>query len=167
MTCTKEEIERKRLAALEKRQNKLSKNPVEKSFLSENSNFGPVRSNSENRAVGFHPYANRGNSHTAENVLPTFTKSSPVTCNRNQNNLNPTTGKLLGQFTDQPNSDSNKTLNSNTIKLGQTLSQSQGVNVKVYLISEHRFEVSLSEFCIPLINIFKTIPSGTFGKTVF
>ncbi|CAH0725522.1 unnamed protein product, partial [Brenthis ino] len=163
MTCTKEEIERKRLAALEKRQNKLSKNPAGKPFVSERSNFGPVRSTSENRAnIGFHPYANRGNIHTAENVLTTFTKSLTVTCNRNQNNLSPTTDKLSGQFIEQPNSDSHKALNPNTIRLGPTPSQSQGVSVKVYLISEHRFEVSISEFCIPLINIFKTIPSGTF-----
>ncbi|XP_063829169.1 SWI/SNF-related matrix-associated actin-dependent regulator of chromatin subfamily A-like protein 1 [Ostrinia nubilalis] len=119
MTCTKEEIERKRLAALQKRQNKLMNVTPNKSaaLLASNSfgtpkSSGSPRNNAYNSNASFHPYARVSNSSNsqAENSVPV--------------------GKI--------------------------------VNGTIYLISETRFEVNPSEFCVPLINIFKTIPSRSY-----
>ncbi|XP_061718834.1 SWI/SNF-related matrix-associated actin-dependent regulator of chromatin subfamily A-like protein 1 isoform X2 [Cydia pomonella] len=126
MACTKEEIERKRLAALQKRQNKAQ--DQNKSFVSSPSPIstpsprtplrqpwaGPVR-NSGNFANGnrsFHPYAKPESSGSETSV--------PVT---------------------------------------------KVVSGTVYLISEDRFEVNPSEFCPPLINVFKTIPSKSYDPS--
>ncbi|XP_063626142.1 SWI/SNF-related matrix-associated actin-dependent regulator of chromatin subfamily A-like protein 1 [Cydia splendana] len=126
MACTKEEIERKRLAALQKRQNKAQ--DQNKSIVSSPSPIstpsprtplrqswaGPVR-NSGNFGNGnrtFHPYAKPESSGSESSV--------PVT---------------------------------------------KVVSGTVYLISEERFEVNPSEFCTPLINVFKTIPSKSYDPS--
>lgn len=125
MSCTKEEIERKRLAALQKRKSKSCQNAAQFSpphkFNSptpgyssapcnQPSRAGPVRSLINNGTKTFHPY------------------SKP-----------------------EVNFDNNVPVN-------------KVVSGTVYLISEDRFEVNPSEFCTPLINIFKTIPSRNYGK---
>ncbi|XP_069361268.1 SWI/SNF-related matrix-associated actin-dependent regulator of chromatin subfamily A-like protein 1 [Maniola hyperantus] len=125
MACSKEEIERKRLAALQKRQSKLTneiiaqkivnqpRKSTEWMFTSQNSNIGPVKSNTGSHSPNtFHPYAKPESCKQAEN-------SVPVT---------------------------------------------KVVSGTVYLISEHRFEVNPSEFCTPLINIFKSIPSRNYDS---
>ncbi|XP_059048695.1 SWI/SNF-related matrix-associated actin-dependent regulator of chromatin subfamily A-like protein 1 [Achroia grisella] len=124
MSCTKEEIERKRLAALQKRQNKSDQNQspnnstIESTKLSRDTTLwhspGPVR-NSHNNSRNFHPYVKAGNSNNTEsqNIVPV--------------------GKV--------------------------------VTGTVYLISEGRFEVNPSEFCTPLVNVFKTIPSKSYDAS--
>ncbi|CAH2246264.1 jg3712 [Pararge aegeria aegeria] len=122
MACSKEEIERKRLAALQKRISKLPNEnipqkqneqpkPTEWLFTSQSSNIGPVKSNIGTHNT-FHPYA------------------KPECSKRNEN----------------------------------TVPVSKVVSGTIYLISEHRFEVNPSEFCTPLINIFKSIPSRSYDS---
>lgn len=122
MACTKEEIEKKRLAALQKRQSKLMYqnnalcSPLKLNSeasggpsVSFNQQFTPSRVKNFNYArKTFHPYAR-----------PENNTSTPV---------------------------------------------SKVVSGSVYLISDSRFEVNPSEFCTPLINIFKAIPSKNYGK---
>ncbi|CAH0755971.1 unnamed protein product [Diatraea saccharalis] len=120
MSCTKEEIEKKRLAALQKRQSKLQPQPntLFKTTVHETSpasTSGIFKSITANNNKTFHPYAKQ----KAENNIQT------------QNTFVPT-GKVI----------------SGT----------------VYLISEDRFEVNPSEFCSPLINIFKRIPSKNYDS---
>lgn len=111
MSCTKEEIERKRLAAMLKRKNK-SNSPF-KLKNTENSpttqcKVGPVKSLLTAASTTAHPYAR----HERENTVPI--------------------GKV--------------------------------VSGTICLISEERFEVNPSEFCTPLINVFKSIPSRNYGN---
>lgn len=124
MACSKEEIERKRLAALQKRQSKLT---VENGspqfspgkFYNKQSNLpsagpsqsGPVKSFSSQYQKSFHPYTRPTNNNKEVPSVPV--------------------GKV--------------------------------VSGTVYLLSEERFEVNPSEFCTPLINIFKSIPSKCYG----
>lgn len=115
MSCSKEEIERKRLAAIRKRQEKilsqsnLINDSIANTFLPLKSSVGIVKS-----SPGFQPYAK-----------PDSSKRS------NGNSSIPITSVVTGT---------------------------------TYLISEDRFEVNPSEFCTPLINIFKTIHSKSYGK---
>lgn len=119
MSCSKEEIERKRLAAIRKRQEKIlsqsnhNNDSIANTFLPLKSSVGIVKSSLGGR-TGFQPYAK-----------PDSSKRS------NGNSSIPITSVVTG-FT--------------------------------YLISEDRFEVNPSEFCTPLINIFKTIHSKSYGK---
>lgn len=110
--CSREEIERKRLAALQKRQNKfvISNNNGETS--PGHSHAGPIRNIPGIFHKSFQPYP----------------KSSP---------------------SKQPD---------------VSVPITKVVSGTVYLISEDRFEVNPSEFCIPLINIFKSIPTRSYGK---
>ncbi|XP_023944992.2 SWI/SNF-related matrix-associated actin-dependent regulator of chromatin subfamily A-like protein 1 [Bicyclus anynana] len=123
MACSKEEIERKRLAALQKRQSKLLnenitlkspinqlRKPSEWMSTTQSFNIGPVKSNI-GTPNAFHPYAKAGNS-----------------------------------------------------KVESTVPVSKVVSGTVYLISEQRFEVNPSEFCTPLINIFKSLPSRSYDS---
>lgn len=128
MACTKEEIEKKRLAALQKRQSKLTNQNNALNFSAANfyskasgepsvsyyqqSTPGPVKNYTYNASRTFHPYAKPENSTSKCNELPI----------------------------------------------------SKVVSGTIYLISDKRFEVNPSEFCTPLINIFKSIPSRSYGK---
>ncbi|XP_053610270.1 SWI/SNF-related matrix-associated actin-dependent regulator of chromatin subfamily A-like protein 1 [Plodia interpunctella] len=121
MSCTKEEIERKRLAALQKRQNKVlipnQGNSPRPAFSPSGplcpSDIGPIR-NGQHQNRNFHPYSKPGtSSNQVENKVPV--------------------GKV--------------------------------VTGTVYLITEDRFEVKPSEFCAPLINIFKTISSKSYDSS--
>lgn len=124
MACSKEEIEKKRLAALQKRQNKLfgqcltpSRTTAElprSPYGSPKSSIGPIKNSVKNGHQSVHPYAKPGSSVSAP-------------------------------------SDSN-------YPVGKVISGT------IYLISEDRFEVNPSEFCTPLINIFKTLPSRSYGR---
>lgn len=123
MSCSREEIEKKRLAALQKRQTKIiSQNTTQ---LGSPANFnrnqlcspsastsraGPLKTFSNNTPKSYHPYA--------KPKIQVETNSVPV-------------GKV--------------------------------VSGTIYLISEERFEVNPSEFCTPLINIFKSLPSKNYG----
>ncbi|XP_068617789.1 SWI/SNF-related matrix-associated actin-dependent regulator of chromatin subfamily A-like protein 1 [Battus philenor] len=106
MSCSKEEIERKRLAAIQKRQNKVASinNFENKPFVSNLKS--PSSLINEQRKV-FHPYKKL--EHNTPEIIP-----------------------------------------------------SKVVSGTIYLISENRFEVNPSEFCTPLINIFKTISSRIY-----
>lgn len=106
MLCSKEEIEKKRLSALHKRQNKIS-NTSTSPLNKLNRKTCPLRDNLQKNL----PYLTPRSDQTTQNV--------PVT---------------------------------------------KVVTGNVYLISEDRFEVNPSEFCAPLINIFKTIPSRIYGE---
>ncbi|XP_032518835.2 SWI/SNF-related matrix-associated actin-dependent regulator of chromatin subfamily A-like protein 1 [Danaus plexippus] len=115
MECTKEQIEQKRLAALQKR---LAKNNnhvphapqcPKPSDQPEHLKQGQSKNNS---AHTFHPYSRPNSSKQ-------FTTAVPV---------------------------------------------SNVVTGSVYLISEDRFEVNMSEFCPPLINIFKTLRSRSYDS---
>ncbi|XP_041982252.1 SWI/SNF-related matrix-associated actin-dependent regulator of chromatin subfamily A-like protein 1 [Aricia agestis] len=110
MACSKEEIEKKRLAALQKRQNVLTK-PVniENSYTKITQNKSAFLNNKLSSPINYHPYA--------KTKSPNVNTSTPVT---------------------------------------------KVVSGTVYLISENRFEVNPSEFCPPLINIFKTIRSKSY-----
>ncbi|XP_072945205.1 SWI/SNF-related matrix-associated actin-dependent regulator of chromatin subfamily A-like protein 1 [Epargyreus clarus] len=120
MACTKEEIERKRLAALQKKQAKMVNQntcvvsvsspvkPILTSKYLQSPSPGPLKG--DKRSSTFHPYSK--------------TK-------QNQESNVPVTKVVSGT---------------------------------VYLISEHRFEVHPSEFCTPLIDIFKTIPSKCYDS---
>lgn len=130
MSCTKEEIERKRLAALQRRQSKSGESNAAQTFSPAKpasstpssyvssygqSNAGPIKTFNGNVSKSFHPYAKPENHQRMENMVP-VTKI---------------------------------------------------VTGSVYLVSEERFEVNPSEFCAPLINIFKTIPSKNFGEYTY
>ncbi|KAJ0174478.1 hypothetical protein K1T71_009586 [Dendrolimus kikuchii] len=111
MSCTKEEIERKRLAAIQKRQSKSSspskpKSTSLESFSISQSKIGPIKNFPNTSLNTFHPYSRREQ--------------------------------------------------ENTVGVGKVVSGT------VYLISHERFEVNPSEFCTPLINIFKSIPSRSY-----
>ncbi|KAL4714896.1 hypothetical protein ACJJTC_012568 [Scirpophaga incertulas] len=112
MSCTKEEIERKRLAALKKRQNNCSISSPQKKCIRMSTQAGSPSAERETIKVdflssnsNFHPYA--------RNVSSTFDNTKVVTAT-------------------------------------------------LYLICGDRFEVNPSEFCTPLINIFKKLPSKIF-----
>lgn len=113
MSCSKEEIERKRLAAIQKRQLKLS---------------SPSS-----------PLGNVSISNTTQNS-PSFTSQN-------------ITGRKLYHPYKKP--EINETENIPVTKV---------ISGTIYLISEGRFEVNPSEFCVPLINIFKSLPSKCYGK---
>ncbi|CAG4956251.1 unnamed protein product [Parnassius apollo] len=113
MSCSKEEIEKKRLAALERRQKKVFNIHTEKSselLLNPGSpSFAPELKGSGSKIVNhFHPY-HRPEANNIENI--------PV---------------------------------------------SKVISGTIYLISENRFEVNPSEFCTPLISIFKSIASRSY-----
>ncbi|XP_049876323.1 SWI/SNF-related matrix-associated actin-dependent regulator of chromatin subfamily A-like protein 1 [Pectinophora gossypiella] len=128
MSCTKEEIERKRLAALQRRQSRMGQpnnpshfsSPVKYNSVAssasptvpydQKSSVGPVKSFNSSGSTKFSPYA------------------KPQKSGLNESNV-PVTKPVSGT---------------------------------IYLISEDRFEVNPSEFCTPLINIFKTIPSKSY-----
>ncbi|XP_013148259.1 PREDICTED: SWI/SNF-related matrix-associated actin-dependent regulator of chromatin subfamily A-like protein 1 isoform X2 [Papilio polytes] len=111
MSCSKEEIERKRLAAIQKRQLKLS---------------SPSS-----------PLGNISISNTTQNS-PSFTSQN-------------ITGRKLYHPYKKP--EINETENIPVTKV---------ISGTIYLISEGRFEVNPSEFCVPLINIFKSLPSKCY-----
>ncbi|XP_045537355.1 SWI/SNF-related matrix-associated actin-dependent regulator of chromatin subfamily A-like protein 1 isoform X2 [Papilio machaon] len=111
MSCSKEEIERKRLAAIQKRQTKLS---------SPNS-----------------PLGNISISNTTQGS-PSFTAQ----------NIN---GRKLYHPYKKPE-----------INESENIPVTKVVSGTIYLISESRFEVNPSEFCVPLINIFKSISSKCY-----
>ncbi|KAM3957943.1 SWI/SNF-related matrix-associated actin-dependent regulator of chromatin subfamily A-like protein 1 [Aphomia sociella] len=122
MTCTKEEIERKRLAALQKRQSKiLDQN------LSPNNGTNKTISSPRDTTLRPSPGSIKGTYHGYTNFHPY--------------------GKAGSSLTQLP---------QNNVPLGKV------VTGTVYLVSENRFEVNPSEFCTPLINIFKTIPSKNY-----
>lgn len=119
MACTKEEIERKRLAALQKRQNKqLGSNETSNS---------PIKYSS-------------GSPRCLENRKFEPTKSYQLNSNRSHPYTKPTASG-----------------SDNKVPIGKVVSGT------VYLISEDRFEVNPSEFCTPLINVFKSMPTKCFG----
>ncbi|XP_048482179.1 SWI/SNF-related matrix-associated actin-dependent regulator of chromatin subfamily A-like protein 1 [Plutella xylostella] len=107
MSCTKEEIERKRLAALQRRQNNNKNSPLKPAPLQ--STFSPSHSTKTSSNRSYHPYAKPAATLIESSVPP---------------------GKV--------------------------------VSGTIYLISEDRFEVNPSEFCAPLINVFKSLPSKNY-----
>ncbi|KAG7311989.1 hypothetical protein JYU34_001430 [Plutella xylostella] len=107
MSCTKEEIERKRLAALQRRQNNNKNSPLKPAPLQ--STFSPSHSTKTSSNRSYHPYAKPAATSIESSVPP---------------------GKV--------------------------------VSGTIYLISEDRFEVNPSEFCAPLINVFKSLPSKNY-----
>ncbi|KAJ8715243.1 hypothetical protein PYW08_005224 [Mythimna loreyi] len=123
MSCSKEEIERKRLAALQKRQNLLS-----------NSNFNQSSPNK--------PYANQSGTPTASSSNGGYKSFTP-----NSNRSHPYAQARTSRCSEE-----------NHVPVGKVVSGT------VYLISEDRFEVNPSEFCSPLINIFKSLPSKSFDS---
>ena len=153
MTCTKEEIERKRLAAVQKRQISLIKTPDGVSSFSLDSKIGPVKKQNIGTHASFHPY-------TKNIKNDNISSSSKIGSKKFNNSKN---------YKKQENAEHNSSESSrewnHLFQSNQSLSQV--VNVKAYLISENRFEVSISEFCMPLINIFKSMPSGHYGKNNF
>lgn len=153
MACTKEEIERKRLAALQKRQIRVVNNP-DRTSLSGDSNVGPIK-NQYVSHVSFHPYAK--NVKNDSNVSPSSNIATGKFYNI-QNKPNLSTKTNSQQNNENNSSGSSSQFSQPILNLGQV------VTAKAYLISEHRFEVSISEFCMPLINIFKSISSGQYGK---
>ncbi|CAB3234365.1 unnamed protein product [Arctia plantaginis] len=119
MACTKEEIERKRLAALQKRQNKLL-----------------------------------GNNETSKNSPIKYSPSSPRSFE--QTKFEPPKSFQLNSNRSHPYTKPIASGSENNVPIGKVVSGS------VYLISDERFEVNPSEFCTPLINVFKSMPSKTF-----
>lgn len=111
MSCTKEEIERKRLAALQRRQNNNKNSPLKPAPLQ--STFSPSHSTKTSSNRSYHPYAKPAATSIESSVPP---------------------GKV--------------------------------VSGTIYLISEDRFEVNPSEFCAPLINVFKSLPSKNYGEYI-
>lgn len=120
MSCSKEEIERKRLAALQKRQNKVS--------VISNQSGSPGNSS-----------LNPGSPISSNNL-----RSSPNIVNGHRTYFHP----YKRSETSNP----------------ENISISKVVSGTLYLISEDRFEVNPSEFCPPLISIFKSIASRNYGK---
>lgn len=122
MSCTKEEIERKRLAALQKRQNKL--------FSNDQSNMNsPIKSSP-------------GPSGSGKLSLLKFGAGKSYNSNRTHPYSKPNAGGTENNVVNVP--------------VGKVISGT------VYLISEDRFEVNPSDFCTPLINIFKSLPSKSY-----
>ncbi|CAH0694761.1 unnamed protein product [Spodoptera exigua] len=119
MSCSKEEIERKRLAALQKRQNLLANRNT------------PVKTNP---VQGGSPLPSSSNS-----VFKSFASS----LNRSHPYAKPKGPEGVQE---------------NKVPIGKV------VTGTVYLISEDRFEVNPSEFCTPLINIFKSLPSKSYDS---
>ncbi|KOB57038.1 Uncharacterized protein OBRU01_25774, partial [Operophtera brumata] len=130
MSCSSEEIERKRLAALQKRQSKISGQNSTPQFGSPAKFYGnqlldspstntsrrlpgPLKTVTSNTPRGYHPYA-------------------------------------------KPNSQ----VELNNIPVGKVVCGT------VYLVSEERFEVNPSEFCTPLINIFKNSKSKLWNFSI-
>lgn len=122
MSCSKEEIERKRLAALQKRQNKVS-----------------VKSNQP---------GSPGNSSLSPGspISSNYLRSGPNIVNGHRTFFHP----YKRPETSNP----------------ENISISKVVSGTLYLISEDRFEVNPSEFCPPLISIFKSITSRNYGKFI-
>ncbi|XP_050677167.1 SWI/SNF-related matrix-associated actin-dependent regulator of chromatin subfamily A-like protein 1 isoform X2 [Leptidea sinapis] len=115
MACSKEEIERKRLAALQKIKTKLN-----------------TTNSQESRNIS--------NSISSRSVC-----GSPVLKTSNTNAFHPY------QKTER--------------KIGlENAVVDKVVSGSVYLISEDRFEVNPSEFCTPLINVFKSIHSKSYDS---
>lgn len=125
MSCSKEEIERKRLAALQKRQNLLSN--------SNSAQYTPPKSNPQ---IG--------------SPQPSSSNGGYRTFSNNPNRSHPYNKPLASRSSIE-----------NHVPVDKVVSGT------VYLISEDRFEVNPSEFCAPLINIFKSLPSKNFGKLLF
>ncbi|XP_052755113.1 SWI/SNF-related matrix-associated actin-dependent regulator of chromatin subfamily A-like protein 1 [Galleria mellonella] len=123
MTCTKEEIERKRLAALQKRQNKI----CDQNLSPINTTIKPVGSPRNSTLLSPGPIKGLYNGNQSRNFHPYAKPGSSLS-----------------------------TLPESNVPVGKV------VTGTVYLISENRFEVNPSEFCTPLINIFKTIPSKSY-----
>ncbi|KAF9801922.1 hypothetical protein SFRURICE_016172 [Spodoptera frugiperda] len=122
MSCSKEEIERKRLAALQKRQNLLANRntPIKTNPAQSVQGGSPLPSSSNSGYKSFTSYSNRNHPYAKPNVSGSVQeKHVPV-------------GKV--------------------------------VSGTVYLISEDRFEVNPSEFCAPLIDIFKSLPSKSYDS---
>ncbi|XP_022822722.1 SWI/SNF-related matrix-associated actin-dependent regulator of chromatin subfamily A-like protein 1 [Spodoptera litura] len=122
MSCSKEEIERKRQAALQKRQNLLANRntPVKPNPTQSAQCRSPLPSSSNSGFKSFTSYSNRSHPYAKPNV------SGGV--------------------------------QENNVPVGKVVSGT------VYLISEDRFEVNPSEFCTPLINIFKSLPSKSYDS---
>ncbi|XP_026732874.1 SWI/SNF-related matrix-associated actin-dependent regulator of chromatin subfamily A-like protein 1 [Trichoplusia ni] len=122
MACTKEEIERKRLAALQKRNNKLS-NPSNSNF-NQNSlgRWNPMESGSPSPSSS---YVNKTQFNSRHHPYAKVPRNS-------------------------------EERNASVVPVGKVVSGT------MYLISEDRFEVNPSEFCTPLINIFKSMPSKSY-----
>ncbi|CAH4029910.1 unnamed protein product [Pieris brassicae] len=113
MACTKEEIERKRLAALQKIKNRTQSyqnKATPGTSTSQHSVYGPLKECSSNHS--FHPYLKKENSVPVDTFVPV----------------------------------------------------TKVVSGALSLVSEDRFEVNPSEFCSPLINIFKSIPSKNYDS---
>ncbi|KAI8439689.1 hypothetical protein MSG28_013383 [Choristoneura fumiferana] len=123
MACTKEEIERKRLAALQKRQNKAEN--LNNSISSPVSISSPRTPLAQSRAG---PVRNFGNFSGSSKTYHPYAKPE----SKAQESSVPVTKVVSGT---------------------------------IYLISEERFEVNPSEFCTPLINVFKTIPSRNYDPS--
>lgn len=123
MACTKEEIERKRLAALQKRNNKLC-NPSKSNF-NQNSpgRWNPMESGSPSPSSS---YVNKTQFNSRHHPYAKVARNS-------------------------------EERNASIVPVGKVVSGT------MYLISEDRFEVNPSEFCTPLINIFKSMPSKSYG----
>lgn len=128
MACTKDEIERKRLAALQKRQSKLT---IQNNAL----NYSPVTVNSQ---------------ASGEPSVSYYQQPAPAP----MKNYNYNARKIFHPYAKPENSTSMCT----------KMPISKVVSGTIYLISDNRFEVNPSEFCTPLINIFKSIPSRNYGK---
>lgn len=124
MACTKEEIEKKRLAALQKRQSKLM-------YQNNTAHYSPVKLNSEASGGPSVLYYQQYTPDRVKNYNYNASKTLHPYA-RPENNMSPPVSKV--------------------------------VSGSIYLISDNRFEVNPSEFCTPLINIFKTIPSRNYGK---
>ncbi|XP_047032444.1 SWI/SNF-related matrix-associated actin-dependent regulator of chromatin subfamily A-like protein 1 [Helicoverpa zea] len=122
MSCSKEEIERKRLAALQKRQQVLS------------------HSSNTNQNTPSKPWPGQISSPQPCSSNGAFKSSMTSNSNRSHPYSKPKTGRS----------------EENNVPVGKVVSGT------VYLISEDRFEVNPSEFCAPLINIFKSLPSKSY-----
>ncbi|XP_026321507.1 SWI/SNF-related matrix-associated actin-dependent regulator of chromatin subfamily A-like protein 1 isoform X2 [Hyposmocoma kahamanoa] len=125
MACTKEEIEKKRLAALQIRQSKLT--------IQNNATSSPVKLNSETSSgplVMYYPPSTPGRvKNYNHNASKTFHPYAKPECSTSMHSKMPLSKVVSGT---------------------------------IYLISDNRFEVNPSEFCTPLINIFKSIPSRNY-----
>lgn len=128
MACTKEEIEKKRLAAKQKLLSKLANQ-------NNASNCSPVKLNSVASGIPSVSYYQQS------------TPSRVKNCNYNASTT------LHPYFKPEY-----KTSMYNTMPISKVVSGT------IYLTSDNRFEVNPSEFCTPLINIFKSITSRNYGK---
>lgn len=130
MSCTKQEIERKRVAAIQKRQSKISNSLPQRNIPQSSNNFSPSKSN-------------------IFNPLPSSSSAGPN---------KPISLNQQRQFHPYQKPEVNSKADNSIVINAKVISGT------VYLISEERFEVNPSEFCVPLINIFKTIPSRSYGN---